>query len=76
MWQVTDAPEDFLDRQMNAITGVEIPIARLLGKWKMSQNRPAQDRLGVEQALRGEGRESATAMADMVRSSAPDPESG
>jgi transcriptional regulator len=66
-WQVTDAPADYVDKQLGAIIGVEIPIARLIGKWKVSQNRPAQDRDGVVEGLLREGGESAAAMADLVR---------
>ncbi len=46
-WKVDDAPADFVTAQMRAIVGVEIVISRIEGKWKMSQNRPAADRLGV-----------------------------
>lgn len=46
-WAVSDAPEDYLTAQMQAIVGIEIPIARIEGKWKLSQNRPAADRAGV-----------------------------
>ncbi len=46
-WAVSDAPEDYLAAQMKAIVGIEIPIARIEGKWKLSQNRPAADRAGV-----------------------------
>ena len=46
-WAVSDAPEDYLTAQMKAIVGIEIPIARIEGKWKLSQNRPAADRAGV-----------------------------
>ena len=38
-WRVADAPADFIAAQMRAIVGVEIPIARIEGKWKASQNR-------------------------------------
>jgi transcriptional regulator len=38
-WAVDDAPEDYLAAQMKAIVGIEIPIARIEGKWKLSQNR-------------------------------------
>jgi transcriptional regulator len=34
---------------------VEIPIGRIEGKWKVSQNRPEADRLGVWEGFRGEG---------------------
>jgi len=51
-WQVSDAPPNYIDAQLRAIVGIEIPIARLLGKWKMSQNKSASDRAGVVQGLR------------------------
>jgi transcriptional regulator len=66
-WKVTDAPADFIDRQIGAIVGVEITIARLIGKWKVSQNRPPHDRAGVVAGLAREARPSAAAMADLVR---------
>jgi transcriptional regulator len=68
-WMVTDAPSDFIETQLGAIVGLEIPITRLLGKWKVSQNRPPHDRDGVVQGLSQEGRQPATAMADLVRQS-------
>src|SRR5687768_14689415 len=39
-WQVSDAPAEYVARQLGAIVGFELTIARLEGKWKMSQNRP------------------------------------
>lgn len=55
-WSVSDAPEDFIATQLRAIVGVEIPIASLEGKWKISQNRNETDRQGVIQGLSSEGR--------------------
>jgi transcriptional regulator len=66
-WKVTDAPADFIDRQLGAIVGIEIPIARLVGKWKVSQNRPAPDRAGVVEGLSQVGHPAASAMAELVR---------
>ena len=37
-WKVSDAPQDFTECLINAIVGIEIPITRLIGKWKVSQN--------------------------------------
>jgi transcriptional regulator len=54
-WQVDDAPADFVAAQMRAIVGVEIPISRIEGKWKMSQNRPVADREGVIEGFRESG---------------------
>ena len=50
-WAVTDAPDDFVAQQMRAIVGIEIPIAEIEGKWKVSQNRPEADRKGVHAGL-------------------------
>jgi transcriptional regulator len=50
-WAVTDAPEDFIRAQLRGIVGLRLPIARLEGKRKMSQNRNEADRAGVAQGL-------------------------
>ena len=39
-WQVTDAPEAYVAQMLKGIVGVEIPVRRLEGKWKLGQNRP------------------------------------
>jgi transcriptional regulator len=54
-WKVSDAPADYLRGQLKGIIGFAMPIARLEGKWKMSQNRPAEDRAGVADGLAREG---------------------
>ena len=46
-WQVGDAPEDFIAATQRAIVGIEIEVTRLEGKFKLSQNRSAEDRTGV-----------------------------
>jgi transcriptional regulator len=51
-WSLSDAPEDYIAGMTRAIVGVEIPIDRLEGKWKLSQNRPEADRTGVIAGLR------------------------
>jgi transcriptional regulator len=50
-WKVTDAPEDFIEQLKKTIVGIEIPVTRIIGKWKVSQNRPVADRIGVKAAL-------------------------
>lgn len=54
-WAVTDAPDAFVAAQLRGIVGVEIDPARIIGKWKASQNRPAADRAGVIAGLSAEG---------------------
>ncbi len=66
-WKVTDAPADFIDTMVGAIIGIEIPVARLTGKWKVSQNRPEKDRVGVADGLMQQPNDAAAAMAQLVR---------
>ena len=46
-WAVADAPADFIKAQLKGIVGLRMPITRLDGKRKMSQNRNPADRAGV-----------------------------
>ena len=55
-WAVSDAPADFVRGMLRAIVGVSIPIARLEGKVKMSQNRPKADHAGIIAGLEADGR--------------------
>ena len=52
-WAVADAPPDFLRAQLKGIVGLRLPITRLEGKRKMSQNPLAADRRGVAASLAG-----------------------
>jgi transcriptional regulator len=61
-WAVGDAPADFVQAQLKGIVGFRLPIARLEGKWKMSQNRNAADRAGVVGGLLAEGRDEVAAL--------------
>jgi transcriptional regulator len=65
-WAVSDAPKDFVAGMLKAIVGFELPIARLEGKWKMSQNRPAADRAGTIAGLTAEGDAKEVAVAEIV----------
>ena len=64
-WAVDDAPEPFIAAQLRGIVGIEIPVTRIEGKWKVSQNRPEADRAGVVAGLTAEGG-GAEAMAALV----------
>ncbi|MGE8322803.1 MAG: FMN-binding negative transcriptional regulator [Pseudomonas sp.] len=50
-WNISDAPRDYLDGMLRAIVGIRLPIARLQGARKLSQNRSAQDIAGVHEGL-------------------------
>jgi transcriptional regulator len=62
-WAVTDAPADYVDAMLKAIVGFELPIARLEGKWKLSQNKSAADIAGIREGLAAEGDADAAALA-------------
>ena len=65
-WQVADAPADYIAKLLQAIVVVEIPVQRWVGKWKVSQNRPAADQQGVAAGLNAQGGEAAQ-MAALVQ---------
>jgi transcriptional regulator len=57
-WAVDDAPADYLEKMLRGIVGVELLVDALVGKRKLSQNRPADDQAGVAAGLdatRGRG---------------------
>ncbi len=61
-WAVSDAPADYVQGMLRGIVGFAILLTRLEGKWKMSQNRPAEDRVGVVAGLAAEGRDDVAAL--------------
>ena len=65
-WEVSDAPTDYIDRMLEMIVGIEIPIDTLVGKWKVSQNRPRTDKLGIVAGLTARERTDDPAMAALV----------
>ena len=54
-WAVADAPADYIEKMLGAIVGFALPIARLEGKRKLSQNRSAEDINGVREGLSASG---------------------
>jgi len=50
-WKVSDAPADYIASLIKGIVGVELPIERIEGKWKASQNHPERNRIGVVEGL-------------------------
>lgn len=70
-WAVTDAPDRFVEVMLRGIVGFRFAIARLKGKWKMSQNREMQDRIGVVHGLEarsaGDDLETAEVVADKIK---------
>jgi transcriptional regulator len=70
-WGVGDAPADYIERMLEAIVGIEIPVRSIEGKWKVSQNRAQADRDGVAAGLRERGTPEAEAMARLIDGERP-----
>ncbi len=67
-WRVGDAPSDFIETMVRAVVGIEIPLTKLIGKWKVSQNRSREDREGVVAGLAVQDSDAERAMAKLVAS--------
>jgi transcriptional regulator len=70
-WSVEDAPAPFVAGQLRGIVGVSLRVERLVGKRKLSQNRPPADRDGAIAGLGASGdardRDAAAAMEAAAR---------
>jgi len=55
-WKMTDSSPDYIAEMISKIVGIEIEITRMVGKWKLSQNKEERDRVNAAQELlkRGE----------------------
>ena len=65
-WKIDDAPAEFIEAMCRAITGIQVPLTRIEGKWKLSQNRDEGDRRGVVEGLRERGDPASLTLADLV----------
>lgn len=67
-WKMGDSAPEFIDERLAAIVGIEIAVAKMVGKWKLSQNREGRDRLNAADTLERKGD---TATADAMRRAGP-----
>jgi len=54
-WKMTDSSPDYIEQMLANIVGIEIEITKLVGKWKLSQNKEARDRVNAADELRKRG---------------------
>jgi transcriptional regulator len=66
-WDVRSLPGTFLEKMRAQVVGVEGEITRIEGKWKLGQNRTAEDRAGAVAGLRASGTPEAAALADAMK---------
>ena len=65
-WAVSDAPSDFVQRQLRGLVGFEITIQDMQGTWKVSQNKSVKDWTGVKAGLEREAVPNAMEIARLV----------
>ena len=65
-WRVGDAPDDHVEKMLRAIVGIEIAIEHVEGKFKLSQNHPERNRLGVIAGLRRRDGDGDAELADLM----------
>ncbi len=70
-WKVTDAPADYVDKNLTLIVGFELSISSLSGKWKLGQNRTKTDRQGLIQGLGQADDGNSRELSDMLDASEP-----
>lgn len=63
-WKVADAPQDFILAQLKGIVGIELPISRMEGKKKLSQNRSPEDQKSVRMGILQQ--DGASEMAELM----------
>jgi transcriptional regulator len=67
-WKLDDAPEDYVQTMLKAIIGIEIEVESLVGKFKLSQNRPPEDYDAVVKELDQSPQEMLQAMRQYIKS--------
>lgn len=65
-WKMADAPMEYTEMMLGNIVGIEIPVTRMLGKFKANQNRDVADRESVIAALDADGNPGDASMASVM----------
>ncbi len=58
---MTDSSPEYIDKMLSAIVGIEVEITRMVGKWKLSQNKEKRDRLNAAEELSKRGEQHISA---------------
>ncbi|MDE1182015.1 FMN-binding negative transcriptional regulator [Paraburkholderia sp.] len=70
-WKMGDAPADFIEQMVGAIVGIEIEVTRMVGKWKLGQNKASADRLGAANTLLARDTDEQTAVGQAMLDAPP-----
>ncbi|WP_182406316.1 FMN-binding negative transcriptional regulator [Psychrobacter sp. GP33] len=66
-WAISDAPAPYIDKMLPAIVGIEIAVTSITGQWKLSQNQPLVNQVGVIDGLSASTKQNDKTVADMVQ---------
>ena len=67
-WSVSDAPQEYIEKMLSAVVGLEIEVNSLVCKVKASQNQTSENKQGVVSGLLSEpGGLCAYQMAELVK---------
>ncbi len=67
-WSIADAPREYIDKMLPALVGIKIEVTHLEGQWKLSQNQPQINQVGVVAGLNEQSHDGAQAVANLVQS--------
>ena len=65
-WSMNDAPQEYIDRLVGAVVGIEIDVESITGKWKLSQNQPEVNQAGVISGL-SQDNEAGKKVAELIK---------
>ncbi|TKC79913.1 FMN-binding negative transcriptional regulator [Trinickia terrae] len=71
-WKMGDAPADYISQMLSMIVGIEIQVTKLVGKWKLGQEKEARDRRGAIAALRERGGDARAQVAEAMFKAKPE----
>jgi len=69
-WAITDAPQDYIQKMLPAIVGLEIEVSSIEGQWKLSQNQVEENKQGVIEALKKSKDDASKQIAALVEAQA------
>jgi len=56
--KMTDSSAEYIDQMLSNIVGIEIEITKVVGKWKLSQNKDERERINAADELRKRGEQN------------------
>jgi transcriptional regulator len=60
-WKMGDSAPEYIDQLIGMIVGIEVEITRMVGKWKLSQNKEERDRINAAAELEKRGEKTVSA---------------